>query len=166
LRIKYPLFKGITMKYILSILCTFLLLGCVSTAKGPKFTPLNIQDPSLSVVYIYRPSFGYFGQGIYDVDILVNQKKVSHLAKESYIPVKLLSGKHVITSKVMGAPTVNLELDVVAGKDYYVKVSDTFGNKIVVTEHGNKLELMPTDVAKTEISSYELISSNFNSSIF
>ncbi|MCF2950497.1 DUF2846 domain-containing protein [Paraglaciecola aquimarina] len=154
------------MKFLFPLLLGLLITGCVSTANGPQFTELNIKDSSLGIAYVYRPNLGYFGQSVYDIDIFIENQKVSSLAKDSYVPIKLTEGKHTITSKTLGAPTVNLELNVTGGDVYYIKTGNKFENKIVVTTHHNNLEVVPESIAKDEISTLKLISNNYNKATF
>lgn len=101
------------------------ITGC-ATATGPEFTQLQAASATEGNLYVYRKPALYAVGATYDV-IDSNKKVVAGLVSGSYVVLPLKPGKHAFSvSEGFGTPK-GFELQVEAGKNYFVEYDASKG---------------------------------------
>lgn len=130
---KNPLFRYIwnhanhtvfTMKKLLSIalLPLVAVLLAAQPHDGPKGTPTTTLAADSATVYFYRGK--QFSASLVNYVLLANDKEICRLSVKRYVMYKAVPGKVYFTSREGGLAIPKreqLELDLEAGKSYYVQ---------------------------------------------
>lgn len=101
-----------------------LLTSCAVKPKGPKYSEVNLSPkPNHGLIVMYRTNAMPYGN---DIDVLLDGERVEVLRDNTFITVDVPIGKHTITSDwsaLAGQHDSNIELDIVAGKTFYLMVT-------------------------------------------
>ena len=107
------------MKSILKTLFLFTLIFTCNSVFSQKFSPVKEIPEGKALVYIYRP--GSMNGAAVHYTVNANDEKVSesHLRNNSYLVYFAKPGRYTFWAQANGRREV--DLDVEAGKTYYVK---------------------------------------------
>jgi hypothetical protein len=98
--------------------------------------------PAKARIYVYRNSF--MGK-VFNQQLLVNGADAGSIAGYSFMPLEVAPGKYKLFAKSENETT--LDLDVQAGKNYFVKLEGSMG----VFTYRSSLTAVSEDEAKKEI---------------
>ena len=92
--------------------------GCIASAKGPLYRPVQGIPPDQAIVYVYRvPSFAFSGQS---ARIRLDGEKVAEISHKGYSVMSLPPGEHTLTLDVgLILQRIDLKVDFKPGQTYY-----------------------------------------------
>jgi uncharacterized protein DUF2846 len=142
------------------LLLLTLLLMLVACARGPIFEALAINEDD-AVVYIYRPN-NVWSNCCTGPKILINGEESGVLGNGAYLAYRLSAGNNKITAHnaEFGFYRINLEIELEAGKEYFIQWYQGVVLESDVLAHAsrgdNNLVQMQADIGLSEINNLTL----------
>lgn len=152
------------LRYLLLFYFT-LIIGC-ATANGPAFKRVEHAPENNAVVYIYRKDMGHW-QSAYSPTLIVDNVEVASMPREGVLELTISSGQHTFGYRhnfMAGYKPVNLDLEILSGKIYYLKISDpiSFGSEYSLHDvvYRSEIAVIEEQSALNELATTKFVTPN------
>lgn len=114
--------------FLLSLLLTTQLSGCLTAGLGPQFTRPAEPEAGKAIIYVYRERVAMTGHEVPGVK-MNDGVVVKTLPEVSYFPIAVEPGRYTFSPKLFGIyKTTPATVDARPGQVYYVKFRLTIGH--------------------------------------